>query len=118
SVVRHLAHRTAVMYLGRLVEIGPTAAVIDTPRHPYTRALISAVPRLGAAPRQRMILPGDVPSPAHPPAGCRFHPRCPFAQPTCHQTDPALEPLEKEPARCVACLRVAELGRGTDKLPA
>jgi len=79
SVVRHISDRIAVMYLGRIVESGPAEAIMKHPRHPYTRALISAIPRAGEPKQDRIALPGDVPSPANPPPGCPFHPRCPHA---------------------------------------
>lgn len=107
SVVRHISDRTAVMYLGKIVECGRTTDVIDRPVHPYTRALISAIPRIGERRVERIILPGDVPSPSAPPAGCRFHPRCPFAEEECRRREPELEPKTGDPAggRVVACLR-------------
>jgi len=107
-VVRHVSDRIAVMYLGRIVEQGPADTVIDQPRHPYTQALISAVPRADGSPARRMVLPGDVPSPAAPPPGCRFHPRCPFAAPRCRTTEPQLENTDGS-NHTVACLRLGEL---------
>ncbi len=110
SVVRHLADRIAVMYLGRIVEQGPAVDLIAQPRHPYTRALISAIPRTDGQGRTRIILAGDVPSPARPPAGCRFHPRCPHAVAICREQDPALEDCPQAGVgRQVACLRKDEL---------
>ncbi|MFJ9626117.1 oligopeptide/dipeptide ABC transporter ATP-binding protein [Streptomyces sp. NPDC101175] len=90
SVVRMIADRIAVMYLGRIVETGPTADVWSDPRHPYTRALLAAIPRPDGAGVLPTELPGDVPDPADPPAGCRFHPRCPAAFDGCDREDPQL----------------------------
>jgi oligopeptide/dipeptide ABC transporter ATP-binding protein len=101
-VVKKLSHRVAVMYLGQIVEEGVTDALYRAPNHPYTRALISAIPDLapGTASR-RMVLAGDPPSPAHPPAGCRFHTRCPFVRERCRTEAPDLRPVaEHSRARC------------------
>jgi peptide/nickel transport system ATP-binding protein len=106
SVVRRISDRVAVMYLGRLVELAPTAELYDYPKHPYTRALLAAVPIADPAiERQRHYapLPGEPPSPANPPPGCPFHPRCPRAVEVCHTQLPAL--TEIAPGRLVACHR-------------
>ncbi|NAS25665.1 ATP-binding cassette domain-containing protein [Herbidospora sp. NEAU-GS84] len=102
SVVRQIADRTAVMYLGRVVEAGPTRQVWSEPAHPYTKALISAVPRADGAGVLPVELPGDVPDPSRPPGGCRFHPRCPVALPSCAQDDPPLTILRD--GRSAACV--------------
>lgn len=101
SVVEHLAHDVAVMYLGRIVESGPVGEVLGSPQHPYTQALLSAVPRVDDAQRVAQKLSGHLPSPADPPSGCHFHPRCPFAQPRCRREAPKLEPVAG--GRVVAC---------------
>ena len=106
SVVRQISERVAVMYLGLIAEQGRTGDVIDRPCHPYTRALVSAVPRAGEVKKERMILTGDVPSPARPPSGCRFHPRCPYAIPECSRAEPQLEPVNgRDPSQLAACIR-------------
>jgi len=95
SVVRHVSDRIAVMYLGRFAETGPVEDIYSRCRHPYTASLLSAVPvaedAFGGERQERVILTGDVPSPVNPPSGCRFHPRCPKAQPICSTEEPALE---------------------------
>jgi len=103
GVVRHLADRVAVMYLGRIVEEGPAEQVFAEPLHPYTRALLDAVPSLDPAERRfasRVPLAGDVPSPARPPAGCGFHTRCPLAFARCRREAPALLGAGDRTARC------------------
>ena len=100
SVVRQVADRVAVMYLGRIVEIGDTETVWASPRHPYTEALVAAIPRADGAGVLPVDLPGDVPVPASPPAGCRFHPRCPLAQDSCRVLD---QRLVRVAGREIAC---------------
>ncbi|MBK7997818.1 MAG: ATP-binding cassette domain-containing protein [Verrucomicrobia bacterium] len=114
SVVKHISDRIAVMYLGKIVEVGPAAQVFERPLHPYTKALVSAVPipdPVRESARQRVILQGDPPSPINPPSGCAFHPRCPFAVDACKSTTPRLE--EFAGGQQAACIRVKEISSTT-----
>jgi oligopeptide/dipeptide ABC transporter ATP-binding protein len=102
AVVEHISHRIAVMYLGKIVELTDKRSLFADPQHPYTEALLSAVPVPDPGiQRKRVILPGDVPSPINPPAGCRFHTRCPYAVERCHLEEPAIK--EVRPGHFVAC---------------
>jgi len=102
GVIRFLSHRVAVMYLGRIVELAPEAALFEAPQHPYTAALIAAIPEPDTARRgRRAALAGDIPSPIDPPPGCAFHRRCPRASEICRTVPPALEPAGE--GRLVAC---------------
>ena len=91
-IVEHISQRTAIMYLGKIVELADRDEIYANPRHPYTRALLSAIPALhGAAVGERIKLPGEMPSPLNPPPGCSFHPRCPYAKDICRTVEPRLE---------------------------
>lgn len=108
SVVEHISDRVAVMYLGRIVELADVDSLYMTPLHPYTEALLSAVPRTEPGQKkQRIILTGDVPSPATPPPGCKFHPRCRYAEAICSEEEPALR--EIRPGHRAACHFAGEI---------
>jgi peptide/nickel transport system ATP-binding protein len=108
NVIKHVSHRVAVMYVGKLVELSTAADLFARPRHPYTEALLSAIPKPDPDLRMRRItLPGEVASPANPPSGCYFHPRCRYAQEICKQEAPAW--IEHAPGQFVACHRAHEL---------
>jgi peptide/nickel transport system ATP-binding protein len=108
AIVGHLTHRIAVMYLGVMVEVGDRDLILDRPLHPYTRALISSVPKTKGETSKRIVLAGDVPSPVNPPMGCRFHTRCSKAFDRCKIEEPRLRSVGN-PRRVVAChLDVAE----------
>ena len=102
SVIRHISDYVAVMYLGRIVETGPKEVIFNQPTHPYTKALLSAIPETDPKHRkERIFLSGDVPSPINPPSGCAFHPRCPDATPACAQQTPGQ--VETSPEHFIAC---------------
>ena len=103
AVVNHLADRVAVMYLGRLVELAPRADLFATPSHPYTAALLDAVPRIGRRRDRVRAISGEMPSPMAPPPGCVFHPRCPKAAAICREEPPVLAPAPGRPAQMAAC---------------
>jgi len=106
SVVEHICTKVAIMYLGKIVELGYTGEIYSTPLHPYTQALLSAIPTVKGQKRERILLEGDIPSPSHPPEGCRFHTRCRHAREIC-RTKPEL--TELVPDHFVACHRAKEL---------
>lgn len=109
AVVSHLCEEVAVMYLGKMVEMGPTEEVFRRPLHPYTKALMSAIPDFRSR-RERVILRGAVASAINPPSGCRFHTRCPEAEPRCAEVEP--ETVEVGPGHTAACLKVGKAGAG------
>jgi oligopeptide/dipeptide ABC transporter ATP-binding protein len=110
SVIRHICDRVAVMYLGEIVEIGPAAEIFANPQHPYTKALLDAIPEpVPELARDRSVLEGEVPSPIEPPSGCSFHPRCPDATEECTETHPELEPVEGAvQGHSASCIHVDE----------
>ncbi len=114
SVIRWMCHHVAVMYVGKLVEMAETEELFAQPRHPYTEALLSAIPKPDPrVKRERIVLEGDVPSPANPPRGCYFHPRCRYAKAICAQEEPALR--EITPEHFVSCHFAEELAlRGVE----
>jgi len=105
SVVEYISDRVAVMYLGKIVEIADAGTLYAGPKHPYTQALLSAIPmpELGGK-RERIVLKGDLPGPMSIPEGCSFHPRCPFAKEECRKREPELLPLEDDPSHKVSCI--------------
>lgn len=105
SVVEHISDRVAVMYLGKIVEIATSTELYANPKHPYTRALLSAIPspELGGK-KERILLKGDLPGPLSIPSGCSFHPRCPVAWPECREREPQLKELDKNEGHQVSCL--------------
>ena len=108
SVVRHITNRVAVMYVGRIVELAETETLFSTPKHPYTAALLSAVPEPDPRARaKRIVLQGEVANPASPPSGCYFHPRCPYAIDVCRTRTPEFQQLT--PGHFVSCHRAEEL---------
>jgi oligopeptide/dipeptide ABC transporter ATP-binding protein len=115
SVVEHVSDTIAVMYLGRIVEKGPAARIFERPAHPYTRALINAIPEPDPrGRRQAPVVPGETPSPVSPPPGCPFHPRCPYAIEDCRAAIPPLDPVPRSPAdaegeHLAACIRKHEI---------
>ncbi|MCC6177818.1 MAG: dipeptide ABC transporter ATP-binding protein [Chloroflexi bacterium] len=117
AVVRHISNRVAVMYVGKIVEVTDRNEIFESPLHPYTRALLSAIPipdPVLEKRRERIIVTGDVPSPVNPPAGCRFNPRCPYAEDNCRVDEPPL--AEVKPGHYVACHYWGEIERGTKRI--
>jgi peptide/nickel transport system ATP-binding protein len=109
ATVGHICDRIAIMYLGKIAEIGPAGSVLDHPLHPYTRALISAIPIPDPdAHREEIRIAGAIPDPIHLPPGCRFAPRCPKAASGCRQNEPSLIPSNADPEHRVACIRAGE----------
>ncbi|HET8997658.1 MAG TPA: oligopeptide/dipeptide ABC transporter ATP-binding protein, partial [Acetobacteraceae bacterium] len=110
AVVGHISDRIAVMYLGRVVELGSAARVIGAPAHPYTEALLSAVPAIRSGAAKRIVLSGEMPSPVHPPSGCAFRTRCPYAIAACAEQHPSLH--QRDAGHYTACLRADLTLRG------
>ncbi len=109
SVIEHICDRIAIMYLGKVVEIGTKDDIFKNPKHPYTQALLSAIPMVGKRTRERIILKGDIPSPVNPPSGCYFHTRCPYATERCAKETPQLVCLGGEhKAACLLCQEEAQ----------
>lgn len=100
-MIEHLTDRVAIMYLGRLVEVGPTREIFAAPAHPYSRALLDEAPRIGRGHRSYTPLTGEIPSPLNPPPGCHFHTRCPHAMPICKAQAPVMKNIA--PGRTAAC---------------
>ena len=108
AVARQISDRIAVVYLGKIVETGPSRLILQNPKHPYTKALVSVVPNTDPSKnKKKIILKGEIPSPINLPIGCRFHPRCPFTIEKCRQNEPELDQIS--PNQSVACLRVNEI---------
>jgi oligopeptide/dipeptide ABC transporter ATP-binding protein len=110
STAAHYADRIAVMYLGRIVELGPAREIVRSPRHPYTRALIAAVPNVASRGRSTLLISGEVPDGSAIPSGCRFHPRCPVALSECSYLDPDF--VTAGPGHIAACVLAPVLSAG------
>jgi peptide/nickel transport system ATP-binding protein len=110
SVVEYISDRVMVMYLGKIAEVAPSDMIYQRPRHPYTEALLSAIPKPGIGRgKDRIVLQGNIPDPANPPPGCRFHTRCPYVKDICRVQEPELRQLPEDPDAFVACHRAEEL---------
>lgn len=110
GVVRHISDKIIVMYLGKVMEISDSESLFERPRHPYTQALLSAIPTIDFDnPKEKLILQGDVPTPLDPPSGCPFHTRCPFVTAACKEIVPTLAPQKYDPTHHVACIRTEEI---------
>jgi oligopeptide/dipeptide ABC transporter ATP-binding protein len=113
AVVKHISDRILVMYLGKIIESGTSDEICNTPKHPYTQALISAIPSIHKKKKKRIILQGDVPSPLFPPTGCAFHPRCPFVKEECKINTPVLTATKDSSEHKCACLFMDNLKAST-----